>query len=340
MIGATPPETYFELPLVGTPAPSEGRGPRPQWRPDRVGAFILRRLLHSVYVVLGVATVTFFIVRLTGDPVTLMLPLDATPEDVARLRAALGLDRPLLAQFFTFLANLARGDLGESLRYGMPNFGLVVERLPATTELALVALLFALILAFPAGIMAALRPGSWIDYFGTLLALLGQAMPVFWLGLMLTLNFSVRLQWFPSFGRGTAAHLVLPAVALGMYSAALITRLLRSGMMEILQQDFIRTARAKGLSLRPVVLKHALRNALIPVLTIVGLQMGALLGGAVVTETVFAWPGMGQLVIQAITNRDFPLVQASLIVIALMFVFVNLVVDLLYAFIDPRVRYA
>lgn len=290
--------------------------------------------------VLGVATITFFIVRLTGDPVTLMLPMDATPEDIARLRAALGLDKPLLVQFVTFISSLLRGDLGDSLRYGMPNLGLVLERLPATVELSVAALVFALLLAFPVGILSATRPGTFVDYVGTFLALIGQAMPVFWLGLMLTLNFSVRLQWFPSFGRGTPAHLVLPTIALGMYSAALITRLLRSGMLEILQHDFIRTARAKGLGSRPIVLKHALRNALIPVLTIIGLQMGALLGGAVVTETVFAWPGMGQLVIQAITNRDFPLVQASIIVISLMFVFVNLVVDLLYAVIDPRVRYA
>lgn len=305
-----------------------------------MGAFIARRLFHSIYVVLGVATITFFIVRLTGDPVTLMLPMDATPEDIARLRAALGLDKPLLVQFVTFISSLLRGDLGDSLRYGMPNLGLVLERLPATVELSVAALVFALLLAFPVGILSATRPGTFVDYVGTFLALIGQAMPVFWLGLMLTLNFSVRLQWFPSFGRGTPAHLVLPTIALGMYSAALITRLLRSGMLEILQHDFIRTARAKGLGSRPIVLKHALRNALIPVLTIIGLQMGALLGGAVVTETVFAWPGMGQLVIQAITNRDFPLVQASIIVISLMFVFVNLVVDLLYAVIDPRVRYA
>ncbi|MFS8542337.1 MAG: ABC transporter permease [Limnochordales bacterium] len=305
-----------------------------------MAAYVARRLFHSIYVVLGVATITFFLVRLTGDPVTLMLPLDATPEDAARLRAALGLDKPLLVQFFTFLVSLARGDLGTSLRYGLPNLELVLERLPATLELSFAALAFALLLAFPVGILSAVRPGSLIDHLGTVLALVGQAMPVFWLGLMLILNFSVRLQWLPSFGRGTFAHLIMPSIALGMYSAALITRLLRSGMLETLGLDFIRTAWAKGLNTPSVVLKHALRNAVIPVLTVIGLQTGGLLGGAIVTETVFAWPGMGQLVVQAIAHRDFPLVQAALIIIALMFVLVNLVVDVLYAVVDPRIRYS
>lgn len=301
--------------------------------------YILRRLLHGAVVVFGVSTVVFCLLRLTGDPTTLLLPIDATEEDAQRLRAALGLDAPPYVQYARFLARLARGQMGDSLRYGESALQLVLERLPATIELASAALCFALLLAVPVGILSATRRGSLIDSLGSILALLGQSMPVFWLGMMLILTFSVGTGWFPTFGRGSWRHLVLPAVTLGMYSAAMTTRLLRSSMLDVLGQDYVRTARAKGLSASRVILRHALRNALIPVITVVGLQTASLLGGSVVTETVFAWPGVGRLMIQSISYRDFPVVQAGVFVLAMVFIITNLLVDVLYGLIDPRIRY-
>lgn len=280
-------------------------------------------------------------VRVSGDPVTLLLPEDAPPEQVAQLRESLGLDRPLPEQYARFLRDLLRGDFGTSIRYrGQAALPVVLERLPATLELAAASILVAVLISLPLGILAATRRGRLPDYGATSFAVLGQAMPNFWLGIMLILVFGVHLRWFPVSGRGTTAHLVLPALTLGTALAALLMRLLRSTMLEVLSQDFVRTARAKGLRERVVLFKHAIRNALIAYVTVLGLQVATLMAGAVVTEQVFAWPGIGLLAIQAINIRDMAVVQTVVIVVALIVMVANLLVDLLYALIDPRIQYA
>ena len=300
--------------------------------------YVVRRLAQSVIVLLGISVVVFVILHLTGDPTLLMLPPDATAEEVARFRRAMGFDDPLPVQYWRFLKGVLRGDFGNSLRHDEPALALVFERMPATLELTAVALGVALVLAIPAGIVSAVFRNTVLDYVSTVVALLGQAMPTFWLGIMLILVFSVRFHLLPSSGRGTLEHLVLPAVTLGLFTTARITRLTRSGMLEVLNQDYIRTARAKGVSDPPVVWKHALKNAAIPIVTIVGIELGTLLGGSVITETIFAWPGVGRLSVQAIANRDYPVVQAAVFLLATTFVVVNLVVDLIYTYLDPRIR--
>jgi peptide/nickel transport system permease protein len=302
-------------------------------------SYILRRLWQAVLVLFGVSVVVFAILHLTGDPAGLLLPPDATAEDVARFRKAMGFDDPWIVQYARFLKGALQGNFGESLRHGEPAMGLVVERLPATFQLAGAGLLLAICLAVPAGIVSAVKRNTMIDYFSTVVALLGQAMPTFWLGIMLILVFSVHLNWLPSSGRGDLQHLVLPAVTLGLFTTARITRLTRSGMLEVLGQDYIRTARAKGVSEQPVVWKHALKNASIPIVTIVGIELGTLLGGSVITETIFAWPGVGRLSVQAIFNRDYPVVQAAVFILASTFVVVNFLVDLAYTWLDPRIRF-
>lgn len=301
--------------------------------------YIAKRLWYSLFVLLGVSTIIFFILRLTGDPVQLMVPPDATAADVERMRHLLGFDRPLIVQYLQFLWELLRGDLGVSLRYNQPAAGLVLERLPATGQLALTAFLFSLLISIPIGITSALRRGSWVDNIGSLFALVGQATPVFWLGIMAILLFSVKLHWLPSQGRSGWQSLIMPGVSLGLTAAAMTTRMVRSAMLEVLTQDYIRTARAKGLSGRVVIYKHALKNALIPVITVLGLQFGGLLSGSVVTETVFAWPGVGRLAVQSINGRDFPMVQAVVLMISLIFLVVNLLVDVAYGWANPRIRY-
>jgi peptide/nickel transport system permease protein len=303
-----------------------------------MSTLLTRRLLQSLVVLLGVSFVVFFILHLTGDPALVLLPPETSPEDVQRFREAMGFNDPFLVQYGRFLAGAVRGDFGQSVRHGEPAFGLVVERLPATFELAGAGLGLALVLAIPAGIVSAVRRNTVLDYVSTVIALLGQSMPTFWLGIMLILLFSVQLQLLPSSGRGTLEHLVLPAVTLGLFTTARITRLTRSGMLEVLNQDYIRTARAKGVSNPPVVWKHALKNAAIPIVTIVGIELGTLLGGSVITETIFAWPGVGRLSVQAIYNRDYPVVQAAVFLLATTFVVVNLLVDLVYTYLDPRIR--
>ena len=300
--------------------------------------FLIRRLLQSLVVLLGVSFVVFFILFLTGDPALVLLPPEASAEDIREFRERMGFDDPFLVQYGRFLAGALRGNFGESIRHGEPAFSLVVERMPATFELAGSALLIALCLSIPAGILSAVRRNSVLDYVSTVVALLGQSMPTFWLGIMLILLFSVQLQWLPSSGRGELRHLILPAITLGLFTTARITRLTRSGMLEVLSQDFIRTARAKGVSDPPVVWKHALKNAAIPIVTIVGIELGTLLGGSVITETIFAWPGVGRLSVQAIYNRDYPVVQAAVFLLATTFVLVNLFVDLVYTYLDPRIR--
>ena len=303
-----------------------------------MSVYLLRRLAQSVLVLLGVSFVVFLILYLTGDPALVLLPPDATAEDLREFRARMGFNDPFIVQYGRFLGGALRGDFGQSVRHGEPAFALVLERLPATFELSGAALLIALLLAIPAGVVSAVRRNTVTDYVATVVALFGQSMPTFWLGIMLILIFSVQFNVLPSSGRGGLEHLLLPAITLGLFTTARITRLTRSGMLEVLNQDYIRTARAKGVSGRPVVWKHAFKNAAIPIVTIVGIELGTLLGGSVITETIFAWPGVGRLSVQAIYNRDYPVVQAAVFLLASTFVLVNLVVDLLYTYLDPRIR--
>lgn len=301
--------------------------------------YLFRRLVQSVYVVLGLSVLVFLILHLTGDPALVILPPYATAQEIAAFREKMGFNDPLYTQYLRFLGRALQGDFGASFLQGLPALGLILERMPATVELTAAAIAFAVLLAVPAGMVAALRKDRLLDYASMLLALLGQSMPAFWLGLMLLMFFSVKLDLLPVSGRGTLAHLILPAVTLGSFVAARIARLTRSEMLEVLGQDFVRTARAKGLTELAVVAKHAFKNSLVPVVTIVALELGTILGGAVITETIFSWPGVGRLMVDSISERDFPVVQAGVFVIAVVFVAINLVVDILYAYLDPRIRY-
>ncbi len=302
--------------------------------------YILKRLWHTVYVVIGISMISFFFIHLSGDPVLLMLPGDASDQEIEELREQLGFNDPLYVQYVRFASKAIRGDFGESLYYHVPVMELVIERLPASLELAVAAMVFALVLAVPIGIISAVRRGSVLDMGSMLGALLGLSMPHFWLGIMLMLLFSVHLGWLPTSGRGTMAHLIMPAVSLGLSLMAMFARLTRSVMLEVLSLDYIRTARAKGLREEIVISKHALKNALIPLVTVAGMQFGFLIGGTVIIETVFAWPGLGRLVIQAIFSRDYPLVQAIVFVLSLLFVGMNLLVDILYVYLDPQISYS
>lgn len=301
--------------------------------------FLIRRALNTVLVLLGVATVTFFLLRLTGDPVAALLPLDATPEAIARMRAQLGMDKPLGVQYVNYLGNIVQGDFGVSLRYREPALNLFTQRFPASLELLGASVALSLLVGIPAGIIAAMRRGKAVDSIVMAFALLGQAVPAFYLGLMLMLFFSVQLGWLPTGGRGTLAQLIMPTFVLGAYLMALTARMTRSSLLETFGRDYIRTARAKGLAQRVIVYKHALKPALIPIITVVGLQVGTLFSGAVVTETVFTWPGIGRLAMEAISSRDFPVVQAVVVISSALFVLVNVLTDVLYGIIDPRVRY-
>lgn len=280
----------------------------------------------------------FGLTRLSGDPTALMLPIDATAEDEAQLREFWGLNDPLPVQYISFLGNALRGDFGMSIRHRQPALDMVLERMPATIQLAAMSFAFALLLSVPLGILSAMYPNSIIDRVGVVLALAGQAVPTFLLGILLILFVSVQLRALPSSGRGTIQHLILPAFTLGTYSAAIINRLLRSNLMETLSQDYIRTAQAKGFTKTYIIWRHALKNAAIPVITVMGLQVGALMSGSIVTETVFAYPGAGLLLVQSLGNRDFPVIQAFVIVIAIIVVLINLLLDILYGIIDPRIR--
>jgi len=285
-----------------------------------------------------VLTLVFVVLHMTGDPVMMLLPPNASREEIDALSRTLGLDQPLIVQYGRFLARIARGDFGTSLQHQQPAMGLVAERLPASALLAVTALGLAVAVALPLGIVAAARRGTVLDRLAVALAALGQSAPIFWTGLMLMLVGSVILQLLPTSGYGTWRHLILPALTLASYPMAAIARLVRSGMLEVLDADYVRTARAKGLPERRVVLKHTLRNAALPIVTVVGLQFGLLLGGAIVCEMIFSWPGVGRLMIFAIYNRDFPLVEAAVFVMAMVFVAGNMLVDLCYAWLDPRVK--
>ena len=302
--------------------------------------FTLRRLLLAGPTLLGVTLVVFAMVRLLpGDPAATMAGVHATQEMVERVRRDLGLDQPIHVQYARFMGGLLRGDLGRSIRTGRPVVSEIWERFIPTLELTAASLLLATVLGVAAGIISASRPYSLFDYGSMMAALVGISVPVFWLGLMLMLLFSVKLGWLPAAGRGTLAHLILPAVTLAANSMALIARFTRSTMLEVIRQDYVSTARAKGLRESTVVVRHAFRNALIPVITIIGLRFGTLLSGAVLTETVFAWPGVGRLMVDSILARDYPVVQGAVLMVAGSFVLINLVVDLLYAVVNPRVRY-
>ncbi|TDE53509.1 ABC transporter permease [Nonomuraea mesophila] len=300
--------------------------------------FVARRIGHTLLVLFCVATVSFFIVRLAGDPVQQMLPPEATAEQEATLRASLGFDRPLPEQYVSYMTGLLSLDFGQSVFFHRPAFEVIMERLPLTVDLAVAALAFTLVVSIPAGIVAAVKRGSATDTSVMASVLVGQSTPAFWVGILLILVFAVHLQWLPASGTGSPAHLVLPAITLGLYSAAMIARLLRSSLIDVLGEDYIRTARAKGLSGFMAVTSHGLRNASLPVVTVVGLEVGSLLGGAILTEQVFSWPGIGRLTVEAITYRDYPLMQATVLFLAAVFVVVNLIVDLSYALLDPRVR--
>jgi ABC-type dipeptide/oligopeptide/nickel transport system permease component len=298
------------------------------------------KLLHTAFVALGVVSFAFAALRLSGDPAATMLPGEASVEELTALRHALGLDQPLHLQYLRFLAGALQGDFGVSFRHLQPALGLVLERLPATIELALASLALALIVALPLGILAAIRRGRLDDMAAMGLAVIGQATPFFWMGIMLIMVVSVDLGWLPTSGRGGVQHLILPALTLATHLGASLARLTRTSMLEVLGQQYLVTARAKGVRERAVILMHALKNAAIPVTTMVGVQFGTLLGGAVVTEMIFAWPGVGRLAIQSIFARDYPVVQASVFTLALSFVAVNLAVDILYGYLDPRIRWA
>ena len=304
-------------------------------------AYILRRVAQSALTLLGVSVLVFVILRvLPGDPARMLLPDGAPESAVAELNRQLGLREPFIVQYGLFLKSVAHGDFGQSFQYRAPALRVVLERLPATIQLTLAAMLITIAAGVSLGIFTAVRRGTRYDVAGTIVAVLGQSLPNFWLGIMLILLFGVALRWLPTSGFSGWTSLVLPAVTLAAFPMALVARLTRSSMLEILHRDYIRTGRAKGLAEGNVVFRHALRNAAIPVLTVIGLQIGALLGGAVITESVFAWPGMGKLIVDAIFFRDFPVVQTVLILSATVFVVINLVVDLLYTVIDPRIRYS
>ncbi|WP_019544521.1 ABC transporter permease [Streptomyces sulphureus] len=307
-------------------------------RVARVLRQVALRLGTALLVLFCTATVAFFLVRLSGDPVKTLLPPDATAQQEESLRAGLGLDRSLLSQYLHYLGGLPRFDFGDSLFYNQPVRTVLADRLPATLELAAGALVLTLLIAVPAGIVAAMRRGRPTDRGVMATVLLGQSTPPFWVGILLILLFAVTFQVLPASGYGTLAHLVLPAVTLAVYSVAVVARLLRSSLIDVLSSDHIRSARARGLGPVKTVLRHGLRNASLPVVTVVGLEVGSLLGGAILTERVFSWPGVGQLTVEAIANRDFPLVQATVLLFAATFVVVNLLVDLSYSLLDPRVR--
>lgn len=301
--------------------------------------YFVRRILQIIPVLFIISFIVFTLVFVAGDPVSLMLPDDAPPEAREELMETMGLNEPFIVQYVTYVGNMLQGDFGDSYRFNQPALDIVLDRLPATLELAIFAIVIATIVAIPLGIWSATKQNTSLDLIATGAAVVGKAMPNFWLGIMLILLFSVTLGMFPVSGRGTAMHVILPAITLATGIAAEMTRLIRSSMLDSLSQDYVRTARSKGLRDRIVVYKHAFRNSLIPVVTITFLQTSTLVGGTLITETVFAWPGLGQLLIQAVNTRDMAIVQASVFIIAILVIVMNLIADILYRFLDPRIKY-
>jgi peptide/nickel transport system permease protein len=303
-----------------------------------MGRYIVNRLMQTLVVIFGVSLISFGVTFATGDPAYLLVGPQATQEQIDTLRHQLGFDRPWPIQYLDYMSRAMRGDFGVSLRSHEPAFGLIMSRMPLTLELAGAALLLSLVIAVPVGILSASRRNTPFDTFAMLGALLGQSMPAFWLGLMLILIFGVELRWFPISGAGDIQHLVLPAITLGAFGAARNARLIRSSVLDALSNDYVRTAKAKGLSEPTVMFRHVIKNSMLPVITVIGLDLGALLGGAVITETIFAWPGVGRLIVQSIETKDYPLIQTAVILLAVLFVLLNLLVDLTYTYLDPRIR--
>jgi peptide/nickel transport system permease protein len=300
--------------------------------------YVLRQLIQLAVVVLGISMLVFAILHVIGDPVLLLLPQNAGKEEYERYHKLLGLDKPIHVQYWKFASRAVQGDFGKSWYTDTPAFKLVLERMPPTLYLTTAGLVMALLIALPLGILAALKRHSFIDNACTMLAVAGQAMPIFWLGIMLIIIFAVRLKALPASGYGTWEHFLMPAFTLGAFLAPITMRLVRSGVIEILNMEYIRTARAKGFAEPTVIVKHAFRNACIPVITVLGLQFGQLLGGAIVTETVFAWPGVATLTVDSIRNQDFPVVQCAVVLLALIIVVVNFIVDMVVGLLDPRIR--
>jgi peptide/nickel transport system permease protein len=303
-----------------------------------VRAYVATRLAAAVFVVVGVSLVSFLLTFLSGDPAEIMLPPGATAQQIDKVRADWGFDDPLPVQYWRFLRRAVHGDFGISLRHGQPSLPLIVARLPATFQLTVTAMVLAIVVAVPLGVLAATHRGGPVDLAAMGVALLGQSVPNFWLAIMMILVFSVSWRILPTSGRGGPLHVVMPALAIAINLMALLTRLVRSTMIEVLAEDYVRTGRAKGLREVMVTARHALPNALIPLVTVIGLQFGFILGGAVVIETIFTWPGVGLFTIQAILNRDYPVVQAAVFILATGVVIINLIVDLLYVWLDPRIR--
>ena len=301
-------------------------------------SYVVHQLAQLVVVVIGISILAFVILHVLGDPVLLLLPQNAGKEEFERYRKLLGLDQPLWVQYWKFASQAVQGDFGKSWYADTPAFSLVLERMPPTIYLTLAGLVVALLIALPLGILAALKRHSFVDTLCTAIAVAGQAMPLFWFGIMLIIIFAVRLRALPASGYGTWQHFVMPAFCLGAAFAPITMRLVRSGVIEVLSMEYITTARAKGVGERTVVIKHAFRNACIPIITILGLQFGQLLGGAIITETVFAWPGVATLTVESIRNQDFPVVQCAVVLLALLIVTANVIVDLVVGFIDPRIR--
>jgi peptide/nickel transport system permease protein len=300
--------------------------------------YLARQLVQLVVVIIGISLLAFGILHVLGDPVLLLLPQNAGQDEFERYRKLLGLDRPLYVQYWKFVSGAVVGDFGKSWYADTPAFKLVLERMPPTIYLTLAGLVVALVISLPLGILAALRRHTWVDSLCTAIAVAGQATPLFWLGIMLIIVFAVRLRLLPASGYGTWQNFVMPAFCLGAALAPITMRLVRSGVIEVMNMEFIKTARAKGLAEPTVVVKHAFRNACIPVITVLGLQFGQLLGGAIITETVFAWPGVATLTVDAIRNQDFPVVQCAVVLLALIIVAINFVVDMVVGYIDPRIR--
>lgn len=301
--------------------------------------YIIRRLIQAGICLFGISIIVFLLSHLSGDPALLMAPPEAKPEDIEAIRVTLGLNKPLYLQFWLFISKAVQGDFGTSIRWGKPCLELWLMRFPNTLVLAGAAMAFTLLVGIPTGILSAVKVGKWFDNFGKAFALAGQSMPVFWVGLMLMLLFAVTLRWLPTSGIGDWRNLIMPAFTLGWYFTAAITRLSRSAMLDVLDSEYIKMARIKGLPERVVILKHAFRNAMIPILTLAALNIVTLLNGTVITETVFNWPGIGRLIVDSIFSRDYPMVQTCVLIASALFIFTNLIVDILYAYIDPRIKY-
>lgn len=301
--------------------------------------FLIQRLIHAVFVMLGVSLVVFMLMHLTGDPAALMVDPDATPEQVQEVRERMGFDRPIIVQYGLFLGHALTGDFGYSYRISRPALDVVVERIPATLRLMAASVAISIALAVPMGIIAAVKRNSFLDRLSMVMVLSGQSMPTFWFGIMAIFIVSVKLGWLPTSGYRGPQYIILPALTLGLYTSAVIARILRSSLIEVLGRDYIRTAHAKGLTGSQVIFRHALKNAAIPVITVIGLQIGYLMGGSIITETVFGYPGMGLLAIQAIRGQDIPVLQTFVIFVAGVIVAINLLIDIIYTYLDPRVRY-